>query len=83
MSQIKKEVPFLHHRICDEFCNSIVALNRLFPAWRTVYQKRRFLRQLLTPLRLADNQAFAGCFYDILGYLSQLIDLGYALNLSQ
>jgi hypothetical protein len=37
--------------------------------------------QPLIPLRLPDNQAFAGRFHDIPSYFSQLIDLGYALNL--
>jgi hypothetical protein len=46
-------------------------------------RKRWFMRQPFIRLRLSDNQAFAGRFYDLLTYLSQLIDLGYALDLSQ
>ena len=33
-------------------------------------------------LRLSDNQAFAGRFYDFFAYSVQLIDLGYTLDLS-
>lgn len=41
------------------------------------------MRQRHPGLRLPDNEAFARRFYDFFTYLGRLIDLGYALNLSQ
>lgn len=41
------------------------------------------MRQRLIQLRLADDQAFTGRFYSLLAYSCQVIDLGYALDLSQ
>jgi hypothetical protein len=41
------------------------------------------MRQPLPSSRLPDNETFARRFYDLFTYFVQLVDLGYALNLSQ
>jgi hypothetical protein len=63
-------------------CENGAENTRVWPCRPTVAKTKVYATALVL-LGLLDHQAFAGRFYGLFAFLSEVIDLGYAFNLSQ